>query len=304
MTRPSRPFWISRYMGFPLLVLSVAGCDKTDLSEYRPAGKGDQGAPTASESSDQAPVPSIADRDTSTSEPEPHQDSGEPETAPVIEADLVQSTSEQEPDTAVPPASALVPVNVISSVRELLSVPGLSSTRPDGSDSTPSTISQNAPTNDQPETKVKTNEIEVLVKEKKFQTESKTGALRVSFDDLDLLKVLNMEPVVENAVELMPDWLKGLDGKPVRIRGFMYPTYETEGIERFVLARDNQICCFGRDPKIYDLIQVDMKDGKTTNYIPATRAFDVLGTLRIKMVAPDGTPYGLYFIEQATVIDR
>ena len=47
-----------------------------------------------------------------------------------------------------------------------------------------------------------------------------------------------------------------------------------------------------------------MREGKTTNYIPATRAFDVVGTLRIKMVAPDGTPYGLYFIEQATVIDR
>ena len=84
----------------------------------------------------------------------------------------------------------------------------------------------------------------------------------------------------------------------------MYPTYETEGIERFVLARDNQICCFGRDPKIYDLVQVDMKSGKTTNYIPATRAFDVVGTFRIKMLADEGKPYGLYLIEQAAVIDR
>lgn len=47
-----------------------------------------------------------------------------------------------------------------------------------------------------------------------------------------------------------------------------------------------------------------MRDGKTTNYIPATRAFDVVGTFRIKMLSEDGKPYGLYLIEQATVIDR
>jgi hypothetical protein len=84
----------------------------------------------------------------------------------------------------------------------------------------------------------------------------------------------------------------------------MYPTYDTEGIEHFVLARDNQICCFGRDPKIYDLIQVDMKEGKTTSYIPATRAFDVIGEFHIQMQSEDGKPFGLYGIEKANVIDR
>jgi hypothetical protein len=146
--------------------------------------------------------------------------------------------------------------------------------------------------------------VEILVKDKTFRKEPKTGALRVSFDDLDLLKVLNMEPVTENAAEVMPDWLKGLDGKLIRIRGFMYPTFDTEGIEHFVLARDNQICCFGRDPKIYDLVQIDMKPGKSTVYIPATRAFDVIGKFRIEMLAQEGKPYGLYVIEQAEVIDR
>ena len=102
----------------------------------------------------------------------------------------------------------------------------------------------------------------------------------------------------------MPSWLKGLSGQRIKIRGFMYPTFETEGIERFVLARDNQICCFGRDPKIYDLVQIDMRAGKTTNYIPATRAFDVVGRLKIEMVAEGGKPYGLYFLEDAEVIDR
>jgi hypothetical protein len=113
-----------------------------------------------------------------------------------------------------------------------------------------------------------------------------------------------MDPVVENAVDLMPDWQRSLDGKMVRLRGYMFPTFDTEGIEQFVLARDNQICCFGRDPKVYDLVQVNMKAGKSTNYIPATRAFDVVGKFHIDMQFQDGKPFGLYVIDHADVIDR
>jgi hypothetical protein len=273
-----------------VLTNSLLGCGKTNLSEYRPAKEHAAATPeqvmNAPESVTTSDSPSQA-----------------------VETEPNRSPDPQEIDQF--PVSALVPVNVVSSVRALMSIPtGESRTResaepkgPYPSENANPTDVNGSSTPGSPVTS-KSNQIELLIKDKKFQTVPKTGELRVSFDDIDLLKVLNMEPVVPNADELMPDWLKGLDGKSIRIRGFMYPTYETEGIERFVLARDNQICCFGRDPKIYDLVQVDMKSGKTTNYIPATRAFDVVGTFRIKMMAEDGKPYGLYLIEQATVIDR
>ena len=272
-----------------LLMHSLSGCGGTNLTGYRPASEHDVVVPQ--ESTD-APK-SVAD---SNQKLMPGED--EP----------LEGTVEEELELL--PVSALVPVNVVSSVRALMSIPAgetkpAEATAASPADSNLIRVTDSA--GDKPAASAgdaKPNPIELLIKDKKFQTESKTGALRVSFDDLDLLKVLNMDPVVVDADELMPDWLKGLNGKPIRIRGFMYPTYETEGIERFVLARDNQICCFGRDPKIYDLVQVDMKAGKTTNYIPATRAFDVVGTFRIKMMAEDGKPYGLYQIEQATVIDR
>ena len=48
-------------------------------------------------------------------------------------------------------------------------------------------------------------------------------------------------PVPEDAVDYFPKWLSRLDGKRIRIRGFMYPPYEETGIEAFMLARDNQI---------------------------------------------------------------
>ena len=100
----------------------------------------------------------------------------------------------------------------------------------------------------------------LLVPERSFAVEGPGDALRVSYDDFDLLKVLNMEPVPPDAVEHFPKWLADLDGKPVRVRGFMYPTFQETDIPGFVLARDNQICCFGRNPKIYDLVEVTLKD--------------------------------------------
>jgi len=145
--------------------------------------------------------------------------------------------------------------------------------------------------------------IELLVPERDFKLEGKPAGLRVSYDDLDLLKILNMEPVPDDAPKHFPDWLQDLNGKPIRIRGFMYPTFEATGIEQFVLARDNQICCFGRDPKVYDLIAVQLQPGATTDYIP-NRPFDVVGTFRIEMLAEGGKPLGLYWLEGAKVIEK
>lgn len=144
--------------------------------------------------------------------------------------------------------------------------------------------------------------VTLLIPDKKFQTEGKGDekALRVSFDDFDLLKVLNMEPVPEDAPSRMPKWLKDLDGKRVRVRGFMFPPFEEEDIPVFTLARDNQICCFGRNPLVYDLVDVFMRKGETTDYIQ-NRPFDVIGVFHI---GDSIVPGELYSMDDAVVIDR
>lgn len=144
-------------------------------------------------------------------------------------------------------------------------------------------------------------EIKLLVPEKRFKKEGAAGSLRVSYDDIDLLKVLNMEPVPPNAVEYFPDWLKQLDGQRIRLRGFMFPTFLAEGITSFGLARDNGICCFVKEPKIYDMIQVSLADGVTTDYID-NRPFDVEGIFRIDPDADDEELFQLYRIEDAVVL--
>lgn len=142
-------------------------------------------------------------------------------------------------------------------------------------------------------------EIRLLIANKRFRDEN--GALRVSYDDVDLLKVLNMEPVPANAADHFPAWLKDLDGQRIRIRGFMYPTFEATGLTRFTLARDNGICCFVRQPLIYDVIGVDLADGVTTDYID-NKPFDVEGVFRIQPEADDTELYQLYRITDAKVV--
>lgn len=146
------------------------------------------------------------------------------------------------------------------------------------------------------------NKIELLIPEKSFRKERGTDAVRISYDDIDLLKVLNMEPVPPDARKYFPDWLAGLDGKRVRIRGWMYPTFVSEGLTSFTMARDNGICCFQRMPKIYDVIFVKLAKGQVSDYI-AQRPFDVEGTFRIDAEG-DGTELPrLYKLEDARVLD-
>jgi hypothetical protein len=145
--------------------------------------------------------------------------------------------------------------------------------------------------------------VKLLVPNKDFQKEGAEGALRVSFDDLDLLKVLNMEPVPLDATKHFPAWLSGLDGQKIRLRGWMYPTLEQSGLPGFLFVRDNQICCFGRMAKVYDKVLISLREGETTDYIQG-RPFDVIGTFSIQPEEVDGELMLLYSISDGHVIDK
>lgn len=146
-------------------------------------------------------------------------------------------------------------------------------------------------------------EVQLLIPEKSFSRVEPNGALRVSYDDIDLLKVLNMEPVPADCAKQFPSWLSGLDGQMVRIRGFMVPPIRETGLTGFIMARDNQICCFGRDPKVYDVMPVTLKEDVTTNYIP-NRPFDVVGRFFIRPDVYKGQIENLYEIEDAVIIQN
>ena len=45
--------------------------------------------------------------------------------------------------------------------------------------------------------------------------------------------------------------VKKLTGKPIRIRGYILPSFQQAGIKQFVLVRDNMQCCFGPGQAAY-----------------------------------------------------
>lgn len=146
--------------------------------------------------------------------------------------------------------------------------------------------------------------VELLVPQKTFSKDRKTGALRLTYDDLNLFKVLNMDPVTDDAVSWMPDWMTSLEGQTVRVRGYMLPTFMAEGLEGFVLLRDNQECCYGPGAKIYDHILIRMKEGTTAKYVSLKESLDVVGRFKIDLDAAGESVFQLYIIEDATVITR
>lgn len=55
-----------------------------------------------------------------------------------------------------------------------------------------------------------------------------------------------------------PEVLK-LDKQKVFLKGYMYPTRQTENLKSFILVKDNGQCCFGGQPDAKDMILVEMQ---------------------------------------------
>jgi hypothetical protein len=55
-----------------------------------------------------------------------------------------------------------------------------------------------------------------------------------------------------------PENIKKLDGRKIRINGFMYPLQEGTNIQNFCLLRSTQTCCYGPRPQYNQYIFVEM----------------------------------------------
>jgi len=139
---------------------------------------------------------------------------------------------------------------------------------------------------------------------RKFKVEGPNGALRINYDDLDVKKLLNLDNVFPGTAEKLPEWVKVLHGKTIRLRGYMKPGFQADDISQFVFARDTGACCFGPNLRFDYLITVTMAGDKTTS-LRELRPFDVVGKFRIELAQlDDGTIYGLYHIDDATLLDK
>jgi len=125
------------------------------------------------------------------------------------------------------------------------------------------------------------------------------GVLDLVFDDLEF----EIEPDDDFERGMLTEEIEELHDKSVIIRGFILDSsiFQQKGIKKFVLVRDNQICCFGPGAKIHHNIQVDMDEGKTANF--TFRPVEIRGTLKIQpwILPADGKCYSVYHVQAASV---
>ena len=140
----------------------------------------------------------------------------------------------------------------------------------------------------------------LLITQKTFRSGAPEDSLRVSYDDIDPEKIFDIKEIAKDTPKYFPDWLKALDGKRIKLRGFMIPAFQESGLSHFTLARDTSACCFGPNPKVCYLIEVSMRDGQTTDYI-VERPFDVVGVFHIGDVVSPGK---LYTLDDAVVLKK
>jgi hypothetical protein len=114
------------------------------------------------------------------------------------------------------------------------------------------------------------------------------GGLQTAFEVPAGCVRIGYEMLQPGLGEPIPASARELDGKKVFIKGYMYPSSQMTGIREFVLCRDNGTCCFGGQPKLSDMIQVNLKEPLALDYQTGLR--HVAGTFRVE---PNTTSAGL-----------
>jgi hypothetical protein len=126
---------------------------------------------------------------------------------------------------------------------------------------------------------------------------AKNGPVKdVTFDDIKL-ELKKGDPYSSS---LLTDKVKGYDGKNIRIRGYILPSFQQTGIKQFILVRDNMECCFGPGALLHDCVVVEMIPPASATF--TVRPVSVQGNFSIReLKAPDGTYLAIYHLDGTEV---
>jgi hypothetical protein len=117
------------------------------------------------------------------------------------------------------------------------------------------------------------------------------GTSDITFDTIKF----TMEKAEPFRSEMLTPAIRALDGRRIRVRGYMLPSFQQSGITQFVLVRDNLQCCFGPGAALYDCIVVEMAAGKSTDY--KVQPVAVEGTFSLSELRdPDGKHLAIYHL--------
>jgi hypothetical protein len=124
-----------------------------------------------------------------------------------------------------------------------------------------------------------------------YVTEVPEGYARVSYAEL--------QPDETQPGQRVPPQALALEGKKIFIKGYVYPGREKDGIQKFLLVRDQGQCCFGGNPKITDRILVTLDDPLRLTY--SSRIHKLAGKFHVEIQnsAIDDARGGVFYHLQA-----
>ncbi len=96
--------------------------------------------------------------------------------------------------------------------------------------------------------------------------------------------------------------IEKLHDMPIRIRGYILPSFQQSGLTQFVLVRDNMECCFGPGAALYDCIVVEMAPGKSTDFTTHPVAVEGVFTIH-ELRSPEDRCMAVYHLEADKVRD-
>ena len=128
-----------------------------------------------------------------------------------------------------------------------------------------------------------------------YETECPEGFKRVNFPK----EISAHQFVYYGGLRRLHPKVAPLIGEKVFLKGFMWQTQRSDGLTEFVFLKDNGECCFGGDPKPFDMMVVHMVEGQTTDAYTGMVA--VAGTLNANVRAAEGEP--VYTVD-ATMVEE
>lgn len=114
-----------------------------------------------------------------------------------------------------------------------------------------------------------------------WATEVPEGYRKVNFAHDISVHGIGME---RGRIALAPQ-VQELVDQPIFVKGYMFPVERKFGLESFVLVKDNQLCCFGKQVEPTDMILVVLPEGRTMDY--TTGMVSVGGELKIEPTSVD-----------------
>lgn len=128
-----------------------------------------------------------------------------------------------------------------------------------------------------------------------FQNECPEGYRRTNFPN----EISKHEFVYFGTRRRLSPEVAPLIGQKLFLKGYMWQTQKSEGLTEFVFLKDNGDCCFGGEPKPFDMMVVKMVEGTTRSY--EGRMVSVAGVLSANVQAGEGEP--VYTVD-ATVVEE